>query len=75
MNPWGPERGDLQAAIMPYTFANAFAGKGQKPKFKDYVLHFGEKVKQVGSRIWAAMEGARMYQNSIHGKDKNAKNG
>ena len=44
--PWGPERGDLQAAIIAWTVASAHAGKGRKPKLADFLPQFDRTKKR-----------------------------
>lgn len=40
INPIGGYRGDLQSALVAYTFAQAHKPKGKKLKFADFVLNF-----------------------------------
>ena len=44
IDPWTSERDDIRAAMMPFTFSTAFAGKGRKPKLDDFVPKFGERT-------------------------------
>ncbi len=45
INPIGEYRGDLQAALIAFTFAQAHKPKGKKLKFDDFVLNFkGRKL-------------------------------
>ncbi len=61
---------------MPFTFAGAFAGKGKEPKLTDFMWPFGKNQKpDVGQKVWAAMESARMYQNRLHGEPGKKPNG
>jgi hypothetical protein len=39
-NPFGPKRGDMQAAIVASTIANVNAPKGKKYAVKDFLLEF-----------------------------------
>lgn len=41
LDPIGRERGDIQAALIACTIAQVFAGKGQHPRLKDFLLRFG----------------------------------
>ena len=41
ISPGFPERGDIHAALVSSTVANAFGGKGRKFGLKDFLLKFG----------------------------------
>jgi len=44
MSPGDPERGDLQAAVVAMTIANAHKGKKGKPfEIKDFLLRFKDR--------------------------------
>ena len=48
LDPFGNERGDLQAGMMAYTTAASHAGKkGKKLKFEDFVLKFQDDKKRM----------------------------
>jgi hypothetical protein len=47
IEPFGPERGDLNAAIVAQTVANRSRGKGERPyKLNHFLPRFGEKQEQ-----------------------------
>lgn len=44
LNPFGPWRGDIQAALVASTIANANAAKGKKFHIKDFMPEFKSSV-------------------------------
>jgi hypothetical protein len=62
INPIGEVRGDMQAALIAYTIAQANTGKGKKPKFKDFVLNFKGRERPTAEQLEAKlMTWARVY--------------
>lgn len=50
LDPFGGERGDLQAGIIAATLANVNRSKGTQPyKPGDFMPKFGERVKRISS--------------------------
>ena len=47
LDPWGGERGDLQAAIVASTVANCNRTKGRAYKLTDFMLKFGRRAKEM----------------------------
>jgi hypothetical protein len=62
IEPWGPERGDMQAGIVARAVAaHGYARPSKLPGIGDYVLRFGrneETAAHRDRRIAAAMERA-----------------
>lgn len=55
INPIGEARGDLQAALIAYTIAQAHSGKGKKVKFKNFVLNFRGRERPTPEQLQAKL--------------------
>ena len=45
IEPWGEVRADFRAALIAWTMASIWRGKGQRrPKLEDFLLKFGKEV-------------------------------
>lgn len=50
ISPWGPERGDVLAAMIAWTTAtSAHSGKGRRPKLRDFIPRWGEHTKAAAT--------------------------
>lgn len=56
-NPIGGVRGDLQAAQVSFVVASANSGKGNRPKFKDFILNFRGRVRPTVEELTAKLMG------------------
>ncbi len=50
IEPWGEERADWRSAMVAFTMASLWAGKGRRPKFGDFLPTF-HKPKQSNDDI------------------------
>ena len=53
IEPFGPERADARAAVMPWLFSSAFRGKNKSaPKLQDFMVNTKKKTaKQSGKEM------------------------
>jgi len=64
-DPFGGERGDLQAARVSLTVAGAFRGKGRRPKLSDFMLDFDSGMRrQTDEEIEAVFNAVQKVHNS-----------
>jgi len=56
LEPFGAERGDLQAGIVAATLVNSFQGKGAKPvQPSDFLLQFSPDPRKAKTQDWTQM--------------------
>jgi hypothetical protein len=64
ISPWGPERGDVLAAMVAWTTASVgHSGKGRRPKLRDFIPRWS-----IGTSKAAATEQARALMARLVGK-------
>jgi hypothetical protein len=54
--PFGPERGDWNAAVVAHTVASALSGKGRRWKITDFLTSWAPKRRQSPQEQLAAMQ-------------------
>lgn len=58
--PFGPDRGDIGAAVVASTVANVWRGKGQRPySIGDFLPKFGKRREQTLAEMQAAFRAAK----------------
>jgi len=73
IEPIGPERGDLQAAVVAATIANIHRKKGKKPfKLSDFTLKFDGPTEQTPEQMLRLVE---VINEALGGKDKRGERG
>ena len=73
LRPWGEERADARAALMPFVFSNAFAGKASKPKFEDFLIMPNKQKPKRNSaeQMFAVLRAVATVQNAKTKKNGN----
>lgn len=59
--PLGGERGDVQAALIATTVANANRGKGRRAKLKDFLLRWDRRVQSWQDQLAIVRQLNRMF--------------
>ncbi|WP_447979087.1 phage tail assembly protein T [Candidatus Nitrospira bockiana] len=68
IDPFGQRRGDLQAAIVASTIANAYAPKGRRYKRADFMPTFGEApAAQSPEQILSMFQAIAQRQETARG--------
>ena len=58
MSPGGHERGDIQAALISSTIANAMSGgRGRRAKVQDFMLRFQSKAANTRDQVMRDVKG------------------
>ncbi len=71
ISPIGDERRDVMEGQVSFRIAQAFAAKGYRPKFIDF-LPFAEKPKQTSADMLAAFDSVKARHNK---REKRKRNG
>lgn len=67
VEPWGGERGDLQAGIVASIIYNALRKKGSKGKSaSDFLLKFGKRKERTPEELLQRVE---LFNSAFGGKD------
>ena len=63
LEPFGEERADLRSALVAVTVANAFRGRKEPYKLRDFLLTFGEEPPDIDPAV--AIDELRMRFRAV----------